>query len=79
MQRTRDKVWLHGKALGREPLIAIVRQQEVQSQSQLCVTPKPAQEPPRDSRSQTPTLESGRAATTVAASCAVVPSVFAVI
>jgi hypothetical protein len=24
MQRTRDKVWLHGKAFGREPLIFLV-------------------------------------------------------
>jgi len=38
MQRTRDKVWLHGKALGREPLIAIVRQQEAQSQSRSSAT-----------------------------------------
>jgi hypothetical protein len=33
MQRTRDKVGLHGQSLRREPLIATVRQQEAQSQS----------------------------------------------
>jgi hypothetical protein len=27
MQRTRDNVWLHGKAHGREPLIFVVLQQ----------------------------------------------------